>query len=185
MWDVWLKFWHFLRCCAHPAGRFARMRVSKCLIAVTRSVICSNVGRKEQPLEIIALIVTKRISPPARLGWLSKVSSIAREKMSHGGGSFQTRDCLALDFLDSREKSSGKQLYEKRERKSGLKGKKKREKAIGKGEGKERGRGGWGGRERSRRKLWKAFPRLREKFVIENRGVYANVRAYLNEAGTR
>lgn len=40
--------------------------------------------------------------------------------------------CLVLAFLDSREKSSGKQLYGKRERKSGLEEEEKRGKAIGK-----------------------------------------------------
>jgi len=47
-----------------------------------------------------------------------------------GGESFQTRECLASAFLDSRKKSSGKQLYGKRERKR--RWEEKRGKAIGK-----------------------------------------------------
>lgn len=156
--------------------------------------------------EIITLIVTGDNFAAAAL--LSKVSywlrgtererEVEREEEDESQRwSFQPHDCFAPFFPDSREKSSWKQLYEKREknepREAGRDEEKRSEKeriawrrvmvmVEGRGRGGER-EGGEGGRGRG--KLWKAFPRLREKFVIENRGVYANVRAYLNETGTR
>lgn len=107
--------------------------------------------------------------------WFSKVSSIAREMSRRGGGSFQTALPFSTVAKSLRENSC---MGNASERGGGRETRKSDRKKR-----RERKRG-WRRRERSRRKLWKAFPRFREKFVIENRGVYANVRAYLNETGT-
>jgi len=106
--------------------------------------------RKEQPFEIIALIVAERISPAARPKMtLESFVDCEREDEPRWRIISDSR-CLALAFLDSREKSLGKQLYGKRERKSGLEEEEKRGKAIGKrGAGKKEDEE----KERSRRKL--------------------------------
>lgn len=130
---------------------------------------------EQQPLEIIALIVAERISPSLLYATEVTLESFANCKREDEPRrrSFQTRDCLALVFLNSREKSSGKQLYgrwkRERERKKARAGR-ENEKKRSKRERTARSRREDGGGKRNRRKLWKAFPRLREKFVIENRG---------------
>ncbi|KYM82426.1 hypothetical protein ALC53_07116 [Atta colombica] len=94
-------------CSAHLGKIHCGMHWDACveesLVAVTRSVICSNVRdmrrRKEQPFEIIALIVAERILPAARPRMtLESFVDCEREDEPRWRIISDSR-CLALAFL--------------------------------------------------------------------------------------
>lgn len=126
------------------------MRVSKCLVAVTRSVICSEKRRRYARKKGTAARDNRSYCCRENFAactdgmTLESFVDCEREDAHRGGGSFQPRDlpCSCLSRQSS-EKSSGETaVWETKGRKAGSRGEKKRGKVIGEGEG------GGGGEER-------------------------------------